>query len=285
LVGDTQKLLNFLQIRVPIEAPNGIRSSSFSELIPHYDALQETDAVFIFDRDGNLAAIRQLVRSTESGETRGIQLLRKVTYQCDAVGLVLRRGRKAIAVYRRGRLEAIAQLSEKTGFWEFMTPISTIKEVVSLIPNIDQTLETVLEISREMVDRGYGGLFVIGSLSRSLRHKPPKIKLERVPLASLGIRMAAEIAKLDGAMFVSKDGEVREASVIIVNTLAKDISSDESSNSGISKIGGSRRETAYRTSLECPDTAVVCVSQNGTIEIFVRGKSWPVSEAITGVPR
>jgi len=284
LVGDTSKLLNFLQIKVPVEAPIGIKSSSFSELIPYYDALPETEAVFIFDRDGNLAAVRQLVRPTESGETRGIQLLRQVTHQCDALGLVLRRGRKAISVYQRGRLEAIAQLSEKTGFWEFMTPISTIKEVVSLIPNIDQTLETVLEISREMVDRGYGGILVIGTLSPSLRYKPPKIKLESVPLASLGIRLATEIAKLDGAMFVSKDGEVREASVIIVNTLAKDISSDESS-SGFSKIGGSRRETAYRTSLECPDAAVVCVSQNGTIEIFVRGQSWPVSEALTGVSR
>lgn len=285
LVGDERKLLNILQMRIPIKAPSGIKSGNFGALISHYDALQETEAVFLFDKDGELVGIKRLVRSTEYGETRGIQLLRQVTSESDAIGLVLRRERKAIAVYREGRLEAVAELSEKTGTWEFSTPMPIVEEIVSLVPGIGQTLETVLEISREMINRGYGGLFVIGDVPPTLQRKPPKIEMETVPIASLGVSMAADIAKLDGAMFVSKDGEVQDASVIIINTADEGKSSSPISASMTAKTGGSRRETARRTSLECPNTAVVCISQNGTVEIFVRGKSWPVSEAITGVTR
>jgi orotate phosphoribosyltransferase len=285
LIGDEKRLHNILPMKVPIEVPSGIKSGSFAELIPHYDALLETEAVFLFDKDGELVGISRLVRSIESGETRGIQLIRQVTNETDAIGLVLRRERKAIAVYRKGRLEAIAELSEKTGTWEFTTPVPKVDEIVSLVPGIGQTLETVLEVSREMVNRGYGGLFVIGDIPATLQRKPPKIKMEKIPIVSLGIGMATEIAKLDGAMLISRDGEIQDASVIIVNSTDLEPHSDTSDISRSSKTGGSRRETARRTSLECPDSAVVCVSQNGTIEIFVRGNSWPVSEAITGVPR
>lgn len=279
LVGDDRKLLNILEMKIPIKVPQGIRSDNLNELVPYYDALQETEAVFLFDRDGELVGIRRLVHPTESGETRGIQLLQQLTSKYDTVGIVLRRDRKAIAVYRKGRLDAVAELSEKNGLWEFSIP-TPIDEIAGLIPGIEQTLEMMLEISREMAYRGYGGIFVIGDVPQTLQRKPPKIKMERVPVSSLGIGMASEIAKLDGAMFVTKDGYVEDASVIILNATVRD--SDVSTSP---KIGGSRKETAYRTSLECPDTAVICVSQNGTIEIFVNGRSWPVSEAITDMSR
>lgn len=285
LVGDRKKLLHVFHANVPVQVPRGIRSSNLSELIPYYDALQETDAVFLFDKDGELFAIKRLVRLMESGEMRGIQLLRQVTGECDVIGFVVRRERKALAVYREARLEAVAELSEKTGTWEFATPRAIVEEIDSLIPGIGRTLELVLEISTEMVTRAYGGLFVIGDVPPALQRKPPKIKVDVQPIASLGIGMLAEIAKLDGAVFVSKDGELQDASVIIVNTRDRTDVSDASTTFTHPRTGGSRRETAYRTSKECPTVAVVCISQNGTVEIYVNGKSWPVSEAIAGVPR
>ena len=286
LVGDGEKLLDILQLKVPIKVPKGINSSNFVELKPYFDALQETDAVFIFDRDGVLKGIMRLVHSAEFGETRGIQLLRQITKLSDSIGLVLRRERKAISVYREGRLEALAELSEKNGLWEFNTSMkSIIEQAANLVPGIDLTLETVLEISREMVNRGFGGIFVIGDVPNTLRRNPAIIEMVNVPLAYIGVGMASEIAKLDGAMFISKDGEVQDATVIIVNGDDEEIAKLDEGYSTSLKIGGSRRETAYRTSKECPHTAVVCVSQNGTIELFINGQSFPITEAISGVSR
>jgi hypothetical protein len=48
-------------------------------------------------------------------------------------------------------------------------------------------------------------------------------------------------------------------------------------------VGGARKETARRTSLECPGCAVVYVSQNGSIEVYVDGASWSIAEAIGGL--
>jgi orotate phosphoribosyltransferase len=285
LVGEKRNLCDMLEVEAPIEVPKSTSTVSFDsldKLIPYYDALQETEAVFLFNRDGDLIGIRRLVRSGESGETRGIPLLRQVTKESDSIGLVLRRKRKAIAVYRKGRLQAEAVLSEKTGIWEFTTP-HVLEEIISLKPSIEPTLEMVLEISREMVIKGYGGLFVIGS--KTPKHGPPKIEMKPVPLTRLGVGMASEIAKLDGAMFISEDGYVQIASVIINYIDNGNIISHISKISPPSKEGGARRKAALRTSIECPETVIVSVSQNGTIDIFKNGNSWSVSESISGVSR
>lgn len=285
LVGDRRKLSTALPLNAPIKIQSHIGTGNLGDLIPYYDALQETEAAFLFDKDGELFGIKRLVRSMESGETRGIQILRHITGELDAIGFVVRRERKALAVYREARLEAIAELSQRTGIWEFTTPRPTVQEIESIIPGIGRTLEGVLEISYEMVAHGYGSIFVVGDAPPSLQRKPPKIKVVEQPLAFLGARTAAEIAKLDGAVFISRDGEIQDASVIIINTVGGEIISEISYTPPFLRAGGSRRETAYRTSKECPNVAVVCISQNGTIEIFVNGETWPVSEPVTGLSK
>lgn len=124
-----------------------------------------------------------------------------------------------------------------------------------------------------MVTRGYGGLFLIGEIPPTLQREPPRIKVDQQPIAFLGTGTAAEIAKLDGAVFVSKDGEIQDASVIIVNTVEREEIPGMLNTPQEARTGGSRRKTAYHTSKECPKAVVVCVSQNGSIEIFLNGKS------------
>ena len=269
-----------------VDKPDDVSIGRFEPLIPYYDALPETKAVFVFSKDGTLRGIKRLSRPTDSGFESGIYVLRQLTRGTDTVGLVLRRKRKAIAVYRDAKLEAIAELSEKTGFWQFNTTLSTkIKEIDDQLPGIGRTLERVLEISREMVNRGYGGLFVIGdipttlqpNIPKALQIKKAKIKMRKVPLEAMEIELAAEIAKLDGAMLISKAGIIQQATVIIINKSG-------AQSSAISQTGGSRRETARRTSIECKNAVVVCVSQNGTIDIFKDGKFTSVSESISIMP-
>ncbi|HJX69032.1 MAG TPA: phosphoribosyltransferase, partial [Dehalococcoidia bacterium] len=251
LISDRKTVSTVLPLDAPVRTQSRIGASNLGDLVPYYDALPETEAAFLFDKDGELIGIRRLVRSMDSGEVRGIEVLRQITGQFDAIGLVLRRNRKALSVYREGRLEAIAELSQRTGAWEFTTPKPIVGEIEGMISGIGQTLETVLEIAQEMVTRGYGGLFVVGDIPSSLQRKPPKIKVIEQPLVLLGTRMAAEIAKLDGAVFISGDGEVQDASVIIRNTVKGEATSDMLGTAYYSSAGGSRKETAYRTSKEC----------------------------------
>jgi DNA integrity scanning protein DisA with diadenylate cyclase activity len=283
ILGDRRDLEVVFEADTALIVPKGLSLTSFDALIPYYDALRETDSVFLFDKDGDLFAIKRLSRLTEAGEVRGNQLLRQGTERSDSIGFVVRRERRAVSVYREGRLEAVAELSERTGCWEFTSPRPILEEVENRIPGMRRTLELVLEIAREMATRGYGGLFVVGDAT-GLQQKPPKIVVRRQPLSLIGTATIAEIAKLDGAVFVSGDGYLEGASIIIRNTALAPPPPGVVTTAPV-KTGGSRRLAADRTSQECPNAAVVCVSQNGTIEIFVGGNSWPVSEAITGVGR
>ncbi len=278
LIGDEDELTGMFGSDAKVDPPDNIKcesSEKLEELIPYYDALQETEAVFLFDREGKLFGISHLELSGKN--YKEIEAFRQATLDTDSIGLILRRKRKSIAVYRDGELKAVAELSEKKGSWQFDTPIG-LKEIISFTPWIDrQVMERVLEISREMVVRGYGGLFVIGlEKSKDLGHEDPKIRIKKQKILSFEIGEISEIAKLDGAVFISKKGIVLDASVIISN---KDTSES------FPKKGGARKVAAYRTSKECPKTAVVCVSQNGTIDIFANGESMRVSESISGCSR
>jgi DNA integrity scanning protein DisA with diadenylate cyclase activity len=183
-------------------------------------------------------------------------------------------------VYRGGRLEAIAELSERTGNWEFMTPRPLVDEVTGLLdPSMRPTLEHVLEVAREMVNSGYGGLFVVGERPPTLETRPPKVRIvQPLNIASVDASELAEIVKLDGATFVTTAGLITSASEIIINK-----ETAVSAAGRPNKPGGARRTAALRTSIESPNCAAVCVSQNGSIDIYVRGGSWPVSESITGI--
>ena len=279
LLGERHEILHHFDAQAPVEVPEGVTSADLAELIPYYDAVLETDVVFLFDKDGELFGARRLVQSAQAGEIRGIQVLRQVTDDCDAVGFVVRRGRRAVAFYRDSRLEATAELSEQTGLWQFNTPLRTMKEITNRVPGVGRTLELVLEIAREMVTKGYGGLFVVGDVPATLGRKDPKVMVTQQLLSRLGTTMVGEIAKLDGAVFVSKEGMMQAASIIIVNAGAP--ATEEATPAA--RTGGSRREAARRTSQECENAAVVCISQNGAISIFVQGEVWSVSEPITGV--
>lgn len=277
VVGDPRQLDAFFGsdslLRPP---PSESALTTWRALVPYFDALVETENVFVFDSKGSIVGIKRLARVAESRYTTGTQLLREITSQTDAVSMLVRRERKAVYVYRDGRLTNLAELSEKSGVWEFSAPGPLVADIESALPGISPVLEVVLEICREMVTRGYGGLFVIGERPKTLRHQSPKVKVVEQPLRFLGTGEAAELAKLDGAVFVRRSGDVEQASVIITNAETPDPPSSR-------RPGGARSQTAHRTSLECPDAAVVLVSQNGTIEVHVRGRTWPVAKAMTSV--
>lgn len=280
VVGDPAQIGNFFSSDSPLRPPPAADLANWSAFVPYFDALLETDNVFLFDRSGTLFAIKHLARITESHQSRGTQLLREVTAHADAVSMLVRRERKAAYVYREGRLANVAELSERTGVWEFSTPGPIVADIENELPGISHTLEAVLEVCREMSTRGYGGLFVVGDRSPTLAHGTNKVRVVSQQLHFVGTREAAEIAKLDGAVLVSRNGTIEQVSVIIRNAELDRLTATPTASR---RRGGARSQAAHLTSLECPNAAVVLVSQNGTIEVHVRGQSFPVAKAIKGV--
>ena len=289
IVGNTEDICSILESRARIRMPIGISCEKLTELVPHFDAFLETNYAVILSNEGKAVDFRRLIFNRPKRYIEGIELVRFVTANSHSIGFVLRRGRSAITVYNNGRLEAVGELSERSGLWEFSRPMERIEEIQSrlagnyeeLLPgNYQELLLTLVEASRELVARGHGALFVAGSVD-TLNHTVPKVEIEPQFIKEMTIEDLVELAKLDGAVLITEDGKIVQATVILKNR-------DEDTyagHQGKSTHGGSRRETARRTSLECPNCAAIYISQNGAIEIYVQGESWPISESFTGLSR
>lgn len=281
IVGNTEDICSILESRARIRMPIGISCEKLTELVPHFDAFLETNYAVILSNEGTAVDFRRLIFNRPKRYIEGIELVRFVTANSHSIGFVLRRGRSAITVYNNGRLEAVGELSERSGLWEFSRPMERIEEIQSrLAGNYEELLLTLVEASRELVARGHGALFVVGSVD-TLNHTVPKVEIEPQYIKEMTIEDLVELAKLDGAVLITENGKIVQATVILKNR-------DEGTyagHQGESTHGGSRRETARRTSLECPNCAAIYISQNGAIEIYVQGESWPISESFTGLSR
>lgn len=280
LIGDPAKIGGFLESKAKVNIPPGVSSEDLSRFIPYLDAFLETHYAIMLDKKGTVIDVRRLVYNRPDTHKQGTEFLRFVTASTAALGIVLRRGRSAISVYSKGRLEAIAELSEKTGLWEFSRPRERVDEIEKLLPILSEFIAIAIEAGRELVANGHGGLFVIGD-STDLSHKLPKVDLEPRSLKEMSIEDIVELAKIDGAVLINEKGELTAATVIIKNKETGTEATPESS----SAHGGARKEAARRTSLECPNCVAIYVSQNGSVEIYVRGDSYPITEAIPGLAR
>lgn len=281
LIGDSNAIGGILESKARVKLPINISCEKLTNMVPHFDAFLETNYVMVLDIDGNIVGLRRLIYNRPKPQMEGVELLRYVTLHTPSIGFVLRRGRCAISVYWEGRLEAIGELSQRSGLWEFSRPMERIDEIEKILPGIDKLLVTVIEVGRELIAKGHGALFIVGDI-KGLKHTQPKIEIESQFLNEISIDDFVELAKLDGATIITNEGELVCATVIIQNK--------EEDNQAFIPVpgsvhGGSRKETARRTSIECPSCAAVYVSQNGAIEVYVQGKSWPIAEAITGLSR
>ena len=281
LIGDTNAIERILESKARVKLPIGGSCEKLNNMVPYFDAFLETNCVTVLDYDGNIVDLRRLIYNRRKLYMEGVELLRYVTSNTPCIGFVLRRGRCAISVYWEGRLEAIGELSQRSGLWEFSRPMERIDEIEKILPGIGEILVSVIEVGRELVAKGHGGLFIVGDIT-GLKHTQPKIEIEPQFLNEISIDDLVELAKLDGAIIINDEGKVIRATVIIQN---KEEDSQEFIPVSGYVHGGSRKETARKTSIECPGCAAIYISQNGAIEVYVQGKSWSIAEAITGLSR
>ncbi len=116
--------------------------------------------------------------------------------------------------------------------------------------------------------------------SEGLDHSKLKVEVEPRRLEEWSIADIVELAKLDGAVVIDKKGQLQCATVIINNKIEGSCTPTKPTGHG-----GSRKETAEKTSRECPNAAAVYVSQNGAIEVYVNGTSYPVAQSMSGLSR
>ncbi|MBN2594899.1 MAG: diadenylate cyclase [Sedimentisphaerales bacterium] len=281
LIGDNNAIKRILESKARVKLPYRVSCEKLTNMVPHFDAFLETNYVMVLDNDGNILDLRRLISNRPKPYLEGIELLRFVTLNTPSIGFVLRRGRCAISVYWKGRLEAVGELSQRSGLWEFSRPMERIDEIEKIPPRINEFLVTVIEVGRELVAKGHGALFIIGDIS-GLKYTSPKIEIEAQFLNEISTDDLVELAKLDGATIIDNEGKLVLTTVIIENKeedIQKFIPAFKSMH------GGSRKDTARRTSIECPGCAAIYISQNGAIEVYVQGKSWSIAEAITGLSR
>jgi orotate phosphoribosyltransferase/DNA integrity scanning protein DisA with diadenylate cyclase activity len=276
IIGNDDTIKRYLQSPTGIKnLPRQVSYRNFTNLVPHFDALLETKHVLLLDREGNVKDFRILISNQHKKD--GLELLKFVTERTPSIGFVLRRGRSAISVYRGGKLDVIGELSERTGVWEFSMPLERVEQIENDLPGIGDLLMTIIEVARELVAKRYGALFIVGDAS-NLQRKPPKIEIEPQPITDMSIADIVELSKLDGASIIDQHGRLIQTTVIIQNkTRESHIIDSETMH------GGSRRETARRTSIECPDCVAIYVSQNGVIEVYVRGRKCLITASISGL--
>lgn len=289
LVSDPNEIGKVLTLKARAKLPMGVSYNKLTDLVPYFDAFLETAYTIVLDKHGNVVDLRRLVCSLPKIKQEGIELLRHITSRrtSKSIAFVLRRGRSDLSVYWNGRLEAVGELSERTGLWEFARPMERLDEINRIIPGIEDILITVVETARELVAKGCGGLFVVGD-TKGLKYTTPKVEIDPQPIEDLSIQDIVELSKLDGAVMIDKKGQLQCVTVIIQNKEEVVIQNKEetaTATEGRPTHGGSRKETARRTSLECPDAAVVYVSQNGAIEVYVKGHSWAVTQSMSGLPK
>ena len=280
IVGDQEEICKHLKLKAKVELPIGISFEKLMLLVPYFDALLETNYSLVLSGEGEVNDFRKLNISGTKSHMKGNELVKFVTGKSKSIGIVLSRGRRAFSVYNNGRLEAVGELSERSGLWEFSRPIEDLDKIPTLDSNFKNLLLFLIDTSRELVAQRHGALFVIGNVD-DLECTPPKVPIIQQRLKGISREDLIELAKLDGAVLISKNGELTQATVIITNQ-SNEISTDPQEDT---MHGGSRKETAKRTSKEYPDGAVIYVSQNGAIEIYVKGKSWLVSETFSGLSR
>jgi hypothetical protein len=175
IIGPIDEIQDVLESSTKVKLPPEASSKELTPLVPYFDAFLETGHVLLMDRNGFLRDFRRLV-STRNRYV-GVELLRYVTSKGTSLAFVLRRGRRTISVYSNNRLEAVGELSQRTGQWEFSRPMERIEEIGKRVLDIDEVLMMVIEAGRELAGRGHGGLFVIGAHKEKFDHKSPSVSM------------------------------------------------------------------------------------------------------------
>jgi orotate phosphoribosyltransferase len=288
LIGDSERIMKRLHFPSLAEREN-LASADISELVPVFDAFLETDYALVLNSEGKIDGFRRLEeieRKTGSTLLTGIRLLRKLTKDnTKTIAFVLRRGRSAISIYWDGELQAIWELSERSGMWQFSQPIARINEIKNKVDQMGtisiekfaQHLDFIVEVCREMVAKAHGALFLIGDTA-NLPHSSPKVEINPTSLEELSIDEVGEMAKLDGATMINTHGQLVRFSVIL-----NPAEEAESVKEEHSIHGGARYNVVRRASKACPNCVAIYVSQNGAIEAYINGESWSITEATPGL--
>lgn len=235
--------------------------SEMEKLLKLYDALDPLRTIFLYDETGKLHGTQRLHDNNREAQ----QLLHKVTAEPACLALVLEKGSRSILVYARGRLAGEVYLSERQGDWHvrcyehaFQHSIAKVRQDVLPAAVVKRALMLAFRVSY----RGHGALLVVGDWEQ-LHCDGSDFPFTEMMLDDDNLDEIAEIAKLDGATFISDDGRV-----VRTNTMIRPVEGMIPDSDPLIVGRGARHKTGFRTSKECPDALVIVVSENRSVLVL-----------------
>ncbi|MCP8315305.1 MAG: DNA integrity scanning protein DisA nucleotide-binding domain protein [archaeon] len=243
-----KKALQDSIIEMPAER---ITHKNLEKLVTFYDMHNEENYAFVFDKEGELKGIKRLLGPTGECCERLIQVLTK---EVDSLAMVLKKGEKNIRIYLDGRLDSGAFLSERSGMWEFKDYVSMIERFSGLDEIQRGAALNVLSLCLELTRRGYGAIIAIGDNIKGFDPFPYKSRRNKLNL--IDMETIVDVAKQDGAMAVSSNGELVGFAAKINLPVPRDFKR------------GMRHASGYALSCKNPKALVFVVSQNRVITIY-----------------
>ena len=242
IIGKIELLDTCLPVRSLVQPPI-VTHDDLTPLIPYYDCVNEDDYAFVFNPDGALQSLRQLMTVGGGHQLTGLDLLPYITENSDALAFSVRKEKRSIRLYANGTLDTVILLSEKEGTWEFKRFSNSIAKISKASGIPDKTISRVLDIAIEMMQLGYGALFVVGDPKDTSGFGKPSITIKQTSLAFVDSRSVIDLAKQDGATCITSSCEIAKTNFLIHNKIAQEDIPE-------AYRGGARHATAWATSRE-----------------------------------
>lgn len=260
LIADPKSLDYSLPHKSIVEAPELSALDELDALFKYYDVHDEQQFAFCFDYDGILRSIRRLY-NPDAGP--GPNLLAWLTRSGDAYAFQALKWQRSFRVYSSGELDLVGTLSEIVGKWELRSLPKAEVAALSQETSIGaQLIWQIIDLAIELTHLGYGALILLGDPDDRLSRDPSRLTVSKVPIRLVGRHEFINIAKQDGALLVSSQGEFVDATFML-----------RPSGQVPQKFAGrGRHATAFLVSTEQPQLVVIAVSQNRSITLFKDGK-------------
>jgi DNA integrity scanning protein DisA with diadenylate cyclase activity len=242
----------------------------YYNLDSYLDMVDPLNGVFIFDEKGVFYRIASLEYLNEDGHVvSGSETIRKITSGITrSIFILLPRDKRNILFYRDGEKVAELYFAERTGEWKFRS-MRNIREILKNNSNLDpDVLNIIMETSLELSSRRWGGLIVLGDLSKDTFSYDESHTNFRVftSITNIGTARLVDFVKLDGATIIDPSRGVKSVNKII-RPIEKRVELE------IFKDRGGRHKTGEEICRLAPEALVVIISENGGISILKNGKA------------
>jgi DNA integrity scanning protein DisA with diadenylate cyclase activity len=250
-----------------ISCDGGSILEPYDGLDAYHDAVNPLLGGYVFSGDGAFCRIIRLQVKRNEKECIGYEAIKELTSHKRVVCLILASGSKSILVFKSGKKVAEVRASERDGNWQVRYPEKLLKIMRSIVPDMKlKVLKIIRDSCIELSFRGHGAIIVVGKIDDSaLRFQKSKFAFKSSnPITNIGMQYFVELAKMDGATFVSETGNVTR-----VNSFVDSIEAEKDMIHF--KGRGARHKAGEMISRIAQEALVLIVSESRGISMIANG--------------